>query len=80
VLLSNYLPYILGGIGLVVITGAVVYFWQSGRGVRPQGRLRHPAQAQSEAKTEVYCHQCGTRAHVADRFCRICGTRLRARV
>ena len=44
VMLSNYLPYILGMLGLVLIIGGSVYFWQSsrGRGLRSgRARKRH---------------------------------------
>ncbi len=73
---SNDLPYILGGFGLLLIGGGIVYFWQSGRG-RNKSRKRHSPRGETEGDSEVYCHQCGTRAHKGDRFCRICGTKLR---
>jgi len=78
VMLSNYLPYILGALGLVLIVGGIVYFWQAGR-AKPAREKRHrggtgPA---SDDASDIYCHQCGTRAHNGDRFCRVCGTRLR---
>jgi hypothetical protein len=76
VMLSNYLPYILGGLGLILIVGGLLYFWRSGRGGTSEGRRRHPAK-EDERKSDVYCHQCGTRAQVGDRFCRVCGTKLR---
>ncbi|MBI5839168.1 MAG: hypothetical protein HZB19_03625 [Chloroflexi bacterium] len=74
--LANYLPYILGGLGVAFIMGGIIYYWQSGRrpGIKP--RRRNHAQAEEEL-SEVYCHQCGTRAKSSDRFCRVCGSRLR---
>jgi hypothetical protein len=79
VMLSNYLPYIIGVLGFVLIAGGAVYFWQAGRSGRRTGKRRHRSapQEEDEASTDVYCHQCGTRAHVGDHFCRVCGTRLR---
>jgi hypothetical protein len=79
VMLSNYLPYIIGVLGFVLVAGGAVYFWQSGRGGRrAAGRRHRPAShADDEDNTDVYCHQCGTRAHAGDRFCRVCGTKLR---
>jgi len=74
---SNDLPYILGGLGLLLIGGGVVYFWQSGRGGRNKSRRKHSPRVETEGDSEVYCHQCGTRAHKGDRFCRVCGTKLR---
>jgi len=77
VMLSNYLPYVIVGFGLLLIIGGGFYFWQSGRRGRNKSRQRRSPQAESEGDSEVYCHQCGTRAHRGDRFCRVCGTKLR---
>ncbi len=77
VMLSNYLPYFLGGVGIVLIVGGLVYFWQSNRGRKSGNRKRHVKAEVKEAASDVYCHQCGTRAHSGDRFCRVCGTKLR---
>ncbi len=80
VMLSNYLPYILGMLGVVLIIGGSVYFWQSsrGRGLRSgTARKRHRVVEPIAAKNEIYCHLCGARAEPGDHFCRVCGTRLR---
>lgn len=78
VMLTNYLPYILGGLGILLIAGGLLYFWQSSRGRQLRGRKRHAAaQTEEEVGSDIYCHQCGTRARVHDRFCRVCGTKLR---
>lgn len=79
VMLSNYLtsPYFIGFIGIVLIAGGMVYFWQSNRGRKSGDRKRHAKAENSEAKSETYCAQCGARAHNGDRFCRVCGTKLR---
>ena len=74
--LSNYLPYILGGMGILLIATGGLYFWQSSKG-RPGRRLRHRTHDEEAVGGEVYCHQCGKRAQPGDRFCRTCGTRLR---
>ena len=74
--IRNDIPYIIGGLGLMLIGGGIVYFWQSGRG-RNKSRRRHSAHIETEGDSEIYCHQCGTRAHKGDRFCRVCGTKLR---
>ena len=79
VMLSNYLPYVVGALGLALIAGGAVYFWQSSRGrafVRER-RHRRTAEKEDGPGSEVYCHQCGTRAYEGDRFCRVCGTKLR---
>lgn len=70
------LPYILGGVGLLLVLGAGYYFLQS-KSVRvPRPRKRQPGRKDVES-ANVYCHECGTRAHADDRFCRVCGTKLR---
>jgi hypothetical protein len=74
--LNNYLPYILGGLGVLLILGGGLYFWQSSKG-KPAPRRRHRRREESSEGGEVYCHQCGKRAQSGDRFCRTCGTRLR---
>jgi len=74
---SNDIPYIIGGLGLILIGGGIVYFWQSGRG-RKKSRRKRSTRSETEGDSEIYCHQCGTRAHKGDRFCRVCGTKLRS--
>ncbi len=68
--LTNYLPYFLGGLGILLIFGGFVY-------ANKARRRRHASNAQDDSDSEVYCHQCGTRAKASDRFCRVCGSRLR---
>ena len=74
--LSNYLPYILGGLGILLILVGGLYFWQSSKG-KPSPRRRRHARDEENDDGDVYCHQCGKRAQSGDRFCRTCGTRLR---
>jgi hypothetical protein len=76
--LNNYVPYMLAGVGVLMVAGGIIYYWQAG-GIRT-GRSRRRRAAPSdreEHRTGVYCAQCGTRARAADRFCRVCGARLR---
>jgi hypothetical protein len=79
--LTSVLPYALGGLGLLLIVGGGVWYWQSGRGASatPRKRSRHSSRASDEDdETELtYCHHCGRRAGAGDKFCRACGTRLR---
>jgi hypothetical protein len=79
VMLSNYLPYVIGVLGLALVAGGIVYFWQSSRGRAFVRERRHRRALGREERpgSEVYCHQCGTRAYTGDRFCRVCGTQLR---
>lgn len=71
------LPYILGAIGVLLIVGAAFYFWRSTSLPEMAKTRRRPRRAQ-DASAAVYCHECGTRANAEDRFCRVCGTKLRA--
>jgi hypothetical protein len=73
----NNLPYILGGVGVLLILSAIYYFWQSksAQTSKPRKRIHNP---QGE-NTVIYCQECGTRALTEDRFCRACGSKLRVR-
>ena len=82
--MTSILPWFLGGVGLLLIVGGGVWYWQSGRQkARPQRELHRrnkTAESQAAEPTEgsnIYCHQCGKRAAIGDRFCRACGTELR---
>jgi len=70
------LPYILGGVGVLLIISAIYYFWQSNSLSASQPRKRHHT-AKDATSSQIYCHECGTRAYVEDRFCRTCGSKLR---
>lgn len=76
------LPYLLGGLGLVLILMGAFWYWQSKKNSpknvsvrRSHGGGRKPSIQHDE--TSIYCHQCGKRASGSDQFCRACGTRLR---
>jgi hypothetical protein len=76
--LNNSLPYVIGGLGLIMIVGGLVYYWGAGR--NSGGKVRRRTHSSAENKgdgAEVYCPQCGERANPGDRFCRVCGARLR---
>jgi zinc-ribbon domain len=76
--LNNSLPYIIGGLGVVLIVGGIVYYWQAGRKSFKSPRRRAQARTENEDNGEgAYCPQCGARAKAGDRFCRVCGARLR---
>lgn len=69
------LPYILGGVGVLLIVSAIFYFWRSNSIQASKPRKRQP-RAKDESG-QVYCHECGARANGDDRFCRTCGGKLR---
>ena len=75
--LNNYLPYILGGLGVVLILAGGIYFWVTSQGKSPSPRRRHRSRSDRDEDGDIYCSQCGKRAKAGDRFCRTCGTRLR---
>jgi hypothetical protein len=84
--LMSFLPWGLAVLGIVLIVGGGLWYWQSGKRQeeRPQPRRRRRGSADApevraapSAGSEVYCHQCGKRAGPGDRFCRACGTKLR---
>ena len=76
--LNIFLPYIIGGLGVFLIVGGLMYYRQSGRSGSKKSRRRQHARAEGEEKeSDVYCAQCGSRARGGDRFCRTCGSRIR---
>ena len=81
--LMSALPWVIGGLGVLLIVGGAIWYWQSGReqpDVKPKVRRRKPSALIEGAVVEeghAYCHQCGKRALPGDRFCRACGSQLR---
>jgi hypothetical protein len=79
------LPWLLGLLGLFLILGGGLWYWQSGRNSAKPLKVSIPRRRKTNAQSEVkiidedyvYCHQCGKRASPGDRFCRACGTELR---
>jgi len=79
---SNYLPWLVGGVGLVLIAVGLAIglsYWR-GAGARSAPRRKHaPSRAGKEAALiALYCPECGNRLQPGDQFCRACGTRLRS--
>ncbi|MCP4140106.1 MAG: zinc ribbon domain-containing protein [Chloroflexi bacterium] len=73
--LSDSLPTILVGVGVLLIVGGLLYFFLAGRGQTAPPRKRTRSKGGGgEAK---YCHECGSRASGNDKFCRSCGGKLR---
>ena len=80
------LPWLLGGLGLLLIVGGGIWYWRSGRsqsGPQRSSRKRRRSTERSSAPgggeggEHIYCHNCGKRAGSGDRFCRTCGSALR---
>ncbi|MEE9512613.1 MAG: hypothetical protein V3V46_00925 [Anaerolineales bacterium] len=83
--LSKMLPYILGGVGLVLIAAGVIMYVRFKRRdsatSQPRKRKRRRKKT-SEYREEVdaspiYCHLCGAQAGASDHYCRRCGAQLR---
>jgi len=76
--LSDALPSILIGVGVLLILGGLFYFYSAGRSEKPSRKKHRPRSKKSSATGHsIYCHECGTRAKSGDRFCRSCGAKLR---
>jgi hypothetical protein len=76
--MTGILPWLLAGIGvLLIVVGVVGFFaWQRG-GQGSANRKKHIKRSTESEGELIYCHQCGKRAYPGDVFCRTCGTRLK---
>ena len=82
---ASALPWVLGFLGVLLLVGGGVWYWQSGReSAQPEPKRRKRKSSNSQPLSEgvkagehVYCSRCGKRASPGDRFCRACGTQLR---
>jgi hypothetical protein len=80
----DILPWILGGIGIVLISGGIIWFVLTRNKTGTVGTTRKRRRAAVETlrvestDEAIYCHQCGKRASPGDIFCRTCGARLRS--
>ena len=78
------LPWIIGGSGLALIA-VILFLFSYWRSMQPNAKSLAPVvksklsrrSDKEYGEMEVYCHECGTRAHEGDRFCRTCGAKLR---
>ncbi len=84
--LADKLPLLLAGVGILLL-GAGAFFYFRADEAPPGGKRtaaskgggkgRRKAKKTKKTPAARYCPQCGQRAEPGDRFCRICGTRLR---
>lgn len=84
--LAEFLPWIFGGAGGLLILVAAFLFIRYRRDQervkqsrRSRRQKRQPAEkepAEMEA-SPVFCHNCGSKASASDFYCRRCGTQLR---
>ena len=84
---NDFIPWILGGLGVLLITIGGLWYWRTGQASTVPTRVRHSARRSNSAeqlspsaneKEAIYCSQCGKRAGPGDMFCRTCGTKLRS--
>jgi hypothetical protein len=73
----NRLPWLIGGMGLALIIIALWAYWRSTQSSDHKPRRRRASHVKEGQADQIYCHECGARAHASDRFCRTCGSRLR---
>lgn len=83
---QEYIPWLLGILGAVMLGGGLFWYFKTGRQEQTPSRKRRrtqpkpPASDLPSAPAEAqggYCHQCGNRTAISDRFCRACGAKLR---
>jgi hypothetical protein len=84
--LAEFLPWIFGGAGgLLILVAAFLFIrYRSDRdrvkeSRKPRKRRRQPAEkepAEMEA-SPFFCHNCGSKASASDFYCRRCGRQLR---
>jgi hypothetical protein len=82
---SDFLPWVLGGVGLLLVVGGLVWFVvtrnrsssASSAKNRHRSARRQPDRVGSQVDP-VFCSKCGRRASSSDGFCRACGNRLRS--
>ena len=79
--LNDILPWVLGGLGAILVFGGIVValiYWRRESEKTPGTSRRRRASTQKEIPGgDTYCNQCGKRSQPGDVFCRSCGSRLR---
>lgn len=82
---GDFLPWVVGGVGLVLILGGMVWFMatRNRSDTGSQAKKRHRSASRQDemaaSQTEqIFCPKCGRRASSSDLFCRACGNRLRS--
>jgi hypothetical protein len=73
----NDLPLLLGGFGVMLILVALFFVLRGQSSANRTAKPHKRSQPAQESLVQIYCHECGARAHENDRFCRTCGSKLR---
>jgi hypothetical protein len=75
---DRILPWILGGVGVLLVIGAAIWYFMPHRQPAAPRKRHSPAAPPGRANNgDVFCHHCGQRARPGDTFCHACGTKLR---
>lgn len=79
---TDFLPWILGGLGVVFLIVAAYLYTTSGTRSINHGDTRRRHASKQDAGTEPkdepqHCQDCGKRSQPGDKFCRVCGSKLR---
>jgi len=70
---GNALPWILGGVGLLLLAGAVMLYWWAGSGRKLPAGFGSVLGSRTGKPAGGYCPRCGAARDRQDRFCRSCG-------
>ncbi len=79
---TTWLPWGLGGLGLVLLLIVGWVYWSSSKNNRTSVRVRKRhigarTEEEGDDQNQAHCTQCGKRLQPGDRFCRVCGARVR---
>ncbi len=77
---TQILPFIIAGVGLVVLVVGVLWYMGRQKEILPKSRQRHTSSRNVTSQNDgdaIFCHRCGRKADVGDVFCRSCGTKLK---
>jgi len=76
----DFLPWVIGGVGFIFLVVAAVIFFTSNTSGKPKTKQRTKPidhQPSITGAMPTHCPQCGKRANPGDKFCRVCGEKLK---
>ncbi len=79
--LSELMPWLMGGIGVLILLGVIWWIWLAWHSPVASSRVKDLKKSLSnKLSTDSepgYCHHCGNRAQPEDIYCRVCGSKLK---